>query len=158
MNNNIELLQYADADILLHFIQHVIENKEKFLVNYQIDLLKLDDILLHKLLFDYKIMAFREENNERFVIFKVPELEETEAVVTLWIASIEDTELLENAVNKIKEEYSFYGWKYINIVVLRKQLTSPVKNFIQKYSDGSSIMLHGNQEENDRFFYRISIE
>lgn len=157
MEKNIQLLNYADASELLIFVDKIKADSKNYFKNYQVDLLKLDDIYLHKLLFDYKILAFKEDNKSEFVVFKVPELEETECGITLWLLKLDEYELFEAAINKIKTEYSFYDWKYIKISLLRRQLTDKLKEFIEKYTKEQPIILHGNFEENDRFLYRINL-
>ena len=46
MSNNIQLLQYAEADKLLIYINNIIKKQESFFLNHQVDLKKLDNIYL----------------------------------------------------------------------------------------------------------------
>lgn len=157
MGDNIQLLQYADTDKLVEYINNVIKKQESFFVNYQVDLKKMDDIFLHKLLFDYKILAFFEEGNDEFAVIKLPELEEKENAVTLWILKHGNMQLLPNVIEKIKEEYSFYGWQNLKIVALRQQVTEELKELLESCNASQPIVYRGNKVENDKFIYFINL-
>lgn len=157
MSNNIQLLQYAEADKLLAYINNVIKKQESFFLNHQIDLKKMDNIYLHKLLFDYKILAFLDEENHEFAIIKLPELEEKENDITLWILKYGSGQLLLKVIEKIKEEYSFYGWQNLKIVALRQQVTEKFRELLEGCNASQPIIHRGNKETNDRFIYYINL-
>lgn len=157
MGDNIQLLQYADTDKLLEYINNVIKKQESFFVNYQVDLKKMDDIYLHKLLFDYKILAFFEDGNDEFAVIKLPELEEKENAVTLWILKRGNIQLLLNVIEKIKEEYSFYGWQSLKIIALRQQITEELTELLESCNASQPIIYRGNKVENDKFIYFINL-
>ncbi len=157
MGDNVQLLQYAETDKLLEYINNVIKRQKSFFVNYQIDLKKMDDIYLHKLLFDYKILAFYEEGNDEFAVIKLPELEEKENAVTLWILEYGNIQLLLNVIEKIKEEYSFYGWQNLKIIALRKQVTEELKELLESCNASQPTIFRGNRVENDKFIYFIKL-
>ena len=156
MGKEVQLLQYSDAEQLLSFIEEVAKRRDDYYVNYQVDFAKLDDIYLHKLLFDYKILSFYEED-EDYAVIKLPELEEAENSISLWILNVNDSKLLERVINKIKEDYSFYEWRFLKIIVLRKQLTKGVKRFVEDYIKVQPIIIKGNKEENDQFLYYVNL-
>ena len=157
MSNNIQLLQYAEADKLLIYINNIIKKQESFFLNHQVDLKKLDNIYLHKLLFDYKILALLDEENNQFAIIKLPELEEKENDITLWILKYGNRQLLLKVIEKIKEEYSFYGWQNLKIIALRQQVTENFRELLKDCNASQPFIHRGNKEINDRFIYYISL-
>ena len=112
---------------------------------------------MHKLLFDYKILAFLDEENNEFAIIKLPELEEKENDITLWILKYGNRQLLLKVIEKIKEEYSFYGWQNLKIIALRQQVTENFRELLKDCNASQPFIHRGNKEINDRFIYYISL-
>lgn len=72
---NVEMISYADAGVLSSFLKEKSKEVKGYYLNYQLDIQNFDDLVAHKLLFDYQIIAFRNEKD--YIVFKISELEET---------------------------------------------------------------------------------
>ena len=159
MEKEIEMISYANALELSQFFL-TINNKaySKHFVSYQINIDEFDEVEAHKFLFDYKVLAFRRKGENDYIVFKVSELEEIKAIISLWCCNLKDSILLKDTISIIKKEYSFYNWNYISVEILRKQLDDDTKRFIESFTSEMPIVLHSNLPENDRICYRISLE
>ena len=152
---NVEMISYADAGALSSFLKEKSKEAKGYYLNYQLDIQNFDDLVAHKLLFDYQIIAFRNEKD--YIVFKISELEETRPILTLLWANVENTELFENVVEKIKQEYSFYGWQASRIEILKKQFTAENSKFITEVVNGEPYILHSNETDNDRYCYELKL-
>lgn len=154
-NMNVEMISYADAGALSSFLKEKSKAEKGYYLSYQLDIQNFDDLVAHKLLFDYQIIAFRNEKD--YIVLKISELEETRPILTLLWANVEDTELFETVVEKINQEYSFYGWQAIRIEILKKQFTAENCKFIAEVVNGEPYILHSNETDNDRYCYELKL-
>lgn len=153
---NVDMISYADAEALSNHLKEESKESKGYYLNYQLDIKTFDDLVAHKLLFDYQIIAFRGEKD--YIVFKVSELEEIRPTLALLWANVENTQLFESVVGKIKQEYSFYGWQAIKIDLLKKQFTFENSKFIAEVVNGEPYILHSNETDNDRYCYELKLD
>ena len=64
---NVDMISYADAEALSNHLKEESKESKGYYLNYQLDIKTFDDLVAHKLLFDYQIIAFRCEKD--YIVF-----------------------------------------------------------------------------------------
>ncbi|EHJ01788.1 hypothetical protein CDLVIII_5306 [Clostridium sp. DL-VIII] len=158
---DIEVVQYSEVEEAFKLIKSKkLEKNDDYFISFEMDLKSFDETSLRRLLFDYKILIFKDgkEENADFIIYKVPELEEDESEITIWAFNTKNIKFLSDTINKIKKEYSFYSWSRIKLDILNCQSDKINLDNIKGIGFEKDLVINSNKEENNRILYRLYYE